>query len=76
MFVQLAAVRLFCALKTLTLVITCKPFIPAMFIGTIDFYNTIQFSLTLTLVRDRKVSRKQNLSANVLGLFSNDHDEV
>ena len=38
-------------------------FIPTMHIGTIDFYNFIPFSLTLTLPWGHKVSTKQNLLA-------------
>ena len=38
-------------------------FIPAMFIGIIDFYNFIPLSLTLTMAGGHKVSTKQNLSA-------------
>ena len=39
-------------------------FIPAMLIGTVDFYHFIRLSLTLTLPRVRKVSAKQNLLAS------------
>ena len=35
--------------------------IPAMLIGTFDFYYFIPLSLTLTLYEGRKVSTKQNL---------------
>ena len=36
-------------------------FIPAMHVGTTDFYNYIQLSLTLTLPGSQKISVKQNL---------------
>ena len=36
-------------------------FIPAMLLGTIDFYHCIPLSLTLTLAEHHKVSAKQNL---------------
>ena len=40
-------------------------FMPAMFIGTIDFYHFIPLSLTLNLPWNHKVSMKQNLLASV-----------
>ena len=38
-------------------------FIPAMLIGTIDFYNVMLLSLTLTVPGSHNVSAKYNLSA-------------
>ena len=39
-------------------------FIPAMLIGTIDFYHFLPLSLALTLPGSHKVSAKQNLLAS------------
>ena len=39
-------------------------FIPAMLMGTIEFYPFVVISLTLTLPRGHNVSTKQNLSAS------------
>ena len=39
-------------------------FIPAMLIGTIDFYHFILLSLTLTLDGGHKIDAKQNLLCN------------
>ena len=39
-------------------------FIPAMLIGTIDFYHFMPFSLTLTLPGGNKVSAKPNQLAS------------
>ena len=36
-------------------------FIPAMLIGTIDFYHSKHLSVTLILARGHKVSTKQNI---------------
>ena len=51
-------------------------FIPAMLIGTIDFYHFLQFSLTLTLPGGRKVSAKQNLLISFFAHFSSDQNEI
>ena len=40
-------------------------FIPAMLIGTINFYHFIPLSLTLPFAGDHKVSTKQNLLASI-----------
>ena len=50
---------------------------PAMLIGTIDFYHFIPLLLTLTLPGGNKVSTKQNLFwLQFLALFSSDQDEI
>ena len=38
-------------------------FMPAMLVGTIDFYHLIPLPVTLTLAGDHKASTKQNLLA-------------
>ena len=44
-------------------------FIPAMLIGTIDFYHFVPFSLTLNLAGDQNVHIKQNLFGSVSCTF-------
>ena len=55
-----------CISKTLGYTQTVQPvlFIPAMLIGSIDFYHFIPLSLTLTLGGGHKISTKQNLLAS------------
>ena len=53
--------------------------LPAMLIGTIDFYHFMPLSLTLTLPGAHKVSTKQILLASfspTLFHFSSDQDEM
>ena len=51
-------------------------FIPAMLIGTINFYHFIPLSAILTLAWGHKVSTRQSLLASFLTHFSADEDEV
>ena len=51
-------------------------FIPAILIGTIDFYHFIPLSLTLTLPRGHTISAMQNLMALFSQHFSSDQDEI
>ena len=58
-----------CVAKTLTLDMTCKLFnqfffIPAMLIGTIDFYHFMLLSLTLTLPGGHMICAQQDLLAS------------
>ena len=46
--------------------------IPAILVGTVDFYQFIQLSLTLP--GDHKISAKQNLLVSFCGHFSSDQD--
>ena len=50
--------------------------IPAMLIGTMDFYHFIPLSLTLTLPGGHKVSTKQSLLASFFCMLSADQDEI
>ena len=47
-----------------------------MLIGTIDFYDFLPLSLTLTWTRGHTVDAKQNLLASFLPHFSTDQDEI
>ena len=51
-------------------------FIPAMPIGTVEFYHFIPLSLILTLTGDLKVNAKQKLLAYFLAHFSAVQDEI
>ena len=51
-------------------------FIPAMLIGTINFYHFIPLSVTLTLSGGHKVSAKQNLLRFFVTRFSTDQDGI
>ena len=66
----------FCVTKTFNIghyTQTVQPnlFIPAMLIGTIDFYHFILLSLTLILPGGHMVSIKQNLLASFSCTLSN-----
>ena len=67
--------------KTLTLVITRKMsdhffIIPAMLIGTFDFYHFIPLSVTLTLPGLTRSTRNKTYWLRFLAHFSSDRDEI